>query len=69
MTKNMGSFDRTLRTIAALVVGGLYVAGTISGATAIILGAIAVIFLLTSFVGTCPLYAPFGLSTRSKTKA
>jgi len=69
MTKNMGSLDRILRTLAALVVGALYLTGTIGGTTAIILGAFAVIFLLTSFVGTCPLYAPFGLSTRSKTKA
>ncbi|MFP4228555.1 MAG: DUF2892 domain-containing protein [Salinivenus sp.] len=69
MTNNMGSLDRILRTLAALGVGALYLTGTIGGTTAIILGAVAVIFLLTSFVGTCPLYAPFGLSTRRKTKA
>ncbi len=65
MTQNMGSIDRILRTVAALVVGGLYVAGIISGMAAAILGALAVVFLLTSFVGTCPLYMPFGLSTCS----
>ena len=67
MTQNMGSLDRILRTLAALGVGGLYMAGTISGTTAAILGVLAVVFLLTSFVGTCPLYLPFGLSTRKKT--
>lgn len=64
MTKNMGSLDRILRTLAAIVVAVLYATGQIGGLTAGILGAIAVVFLLTSFVGTCPLYLPIGLSTR-----
>lgn len=66
MTKNMGSLDRILRTLAAIVVGVLYVTGTIGGTTALVLGLIAVVFLMTSFVGTCPLYLPIGLSTRRK---
>jgi len=66
MTQNMGSLDRILRTIAALVVGVLYATGTIGGTTALVLGLIAVAFLLTSVVGTCPLYLPIGLSTRRK---
>lgn len=69
MTQNMGSLDRILRTIAALVVGVLYATGTIGGTTALILGLIAVVFLLTSFVGTCPLYLPIGLSTRRKQRS
>lgn len=63
MTNNMGSLDRTLRTLAAIVVGVLYATGHIGGTTALILGVLAVVFLLTSFVGSCPLYMPFGLST------
>lgn len=66
MTQNMGSLDRILRTLAAIVVGILYATGTIGGTTALILGLLAVVFLLTSFVGTCPLYLPIGLSTRRK---
>lgn len=69
MTKNMGTLDRVLRALAALVVGGLYAAGSISGTTALILGLIAIVFLLTSFVGTCPLYFPIGLSTRRETSS
>lgn len=68
MTKNMGSFDRGLRTLAAILVGVLYFTGQIGGLTATILGIIAIVFLLTSFVGTCPAYLPFGFSTRSKSK-
>jgi hypothetical protein len=66
MTQNMGSLDRILRTLAAIVVGILYATGTIGGTTALVLGLLAVVFLLTSFVGTCPLYLPIGLSTRRK---
>ena len=66
MTQNMGSLDRILRTLAAIVVVALYATGTIGGTTALVLGLIAVVFLLTSFVGTCPLYLPIGLSTRRK---
>jgi hypothetical protein len=69
MTKNMGSLDRSVRTLAALAVAALYFTGQIGGLTATLLGAVAVIFLLTSFVGTCPLYMPFGLSTRRKASA
>jgi hypothetical protein len=63
MKKNMGSADRIIRTIIAIVVGILYFTGQITGTTAIILGILAIVFLLTSFAGTCPLYLPFGLST------
>jgi uncharacterized membrane protein len=66
MTKNMGTIDRAIRTIIAITIGVLYFTGQISGLAAIILGALAVIFLLTSLVGSCPLYLPFGLSTQKK---
>jgi Na+(H+)/acetate symporter ActP len=64
MLKNMGTPDRSLRIVIALAVGVLYFTGQISGIAAIILGVLAVIFLVTSFFGFCPLYAPFKLSTR-----
>lgn len=67
MTKNMGTVDRILRATLALLIAVLYFTGTISGTVALILGIVAVVFLLTSFVGTCPAYLPFGLSTRGNT--
>lgn len=66
MKKNMGSFDRTLRIILAIVVGILILMGKLSGLAAYILGIIAVIFLITGFVGFCPLYAPFKIQTIEK---
>lgn len=66
MKKNMSNIDRGLRVIVALVVAILYFAGQISGTVSIILGILAAVFILTSLVGTCPLYLPFGLSTKKE---
>ena len=66
MNKNMGTADRLIRTVLALVVLALYFTGQISGLVAIILGIFAVIFLLTSLISFCPLYVPLKLSTRKK---
>ena len=67
MKKNMGTIDRVIRVVIALVIAVLYFTGQISGTAAIILGILAIIFLLTSLISTCPLYMPFGLSTRKQT--
>ena len=63
MKKNMGTTDRVIRFIIAAVIGVLYYTGTISGTLGIVLLVLAGVFLLTSFISFCPLYAPFGLST------
>lgn len=67
MRPNMGTVDRILRLVLALTVGVLFWQKAISGTVAIVLGLIAVVFLLTSLVGTCPAYLPLGIDTRSKT--
>jgi hypothetical protein len=64
--QNMGSLDRILRLLAVVVIAVLYFTGVISGTLALILGIVAVIFLLTSIVAVCPLYIPFKLDTRKK---
>ena len=66
MKLNMGKTDRIIRLIIAAVIVILYFTGQISGIAAIILGIIAVIFILTGAIGYCPLYAPFKISTRKK---
>ncbi|WP_297793923.1 DUF2892 domain-containing protein [uncultured Eudoraea sp.] len=65
MKKNMGSADRTIRFIIAAIFFVLYFTGTVTGTLGIVLLALAGIFVLTSLVSFCPLYAPFGLSTCS----
>ena len=66
MKKNMGSIDQVIRILIAIVIGVLYYTETISGTLALVLSALAGIFVLTSLIGFCPLYLPFGLSTRKK---
>ena len=66
MVKNMGTVDRIVRVVIAAIIAILYFTNVISGALAIILGIVALIFLATSAVGFCPLYVPFKFSTRKK---
>jgi amino acid transporter len=66
MKKNMGTIDRIIRILLAVLIAILYFTGAISGAAAVILGIIAVIFIVTGFVGFCPAYLPFHISTRTK---
>ena len=66
MQTNMGKADRTIRILIAIAIGVLYYAGMISGTTAIVLGIIAAILVLTSLVGFCPAYYPFKISSRRK---
>lgn len=66
MKKNMGSTDKLFRILFAFLVGVLYYTKAIEGNLAIVLGAFAAILVLTSFISFCPLYLPFGISTRKK---
>lgn len=66
MKKNMGTIDRGPGVAPAALVLVLFLTHAISGTAAIILGAVAVVFLLTSFVGVCPAYMLLGISTIKK---
>jgi len=62
---NMGVADRAVRGVvgtALVICGALLLAGA-GQIAAIVIGAI---FLLTGVIGFCPLYLPFGISTRKK---
>lgn len=63
MKKNMGSADRIIRVIIAAIFGILYFTGTISGTLGIVLLVLSGVFVLTSIISFCPLYAPFGIKT------
>lgn len=66
MKKNMGSTDRIIRVIIAIVFGALYFTGTVGGTLGTVLLILGIVFLATSTISFCPLYAPFGLSTCPK---
>jgi hypothetical protein len=63
MKQNMGSADRIIRVIIAVLIGVLYFTGTIPGTIGIVLLVLAGVFVLTSLISFCPLYAIFGIRT------
>ncbi len=66
MKLNMGNTDRIIRVVVAIVLGVLYFTGQVTGTMGIVALVLAAVFVLTSLVGTCPLYLPFGIRTNSK---
>jgi hypothetical protein len=69
MKKNMGTTDKTLRILLAVVIAILYFTHIISGTLAIILGILTIISLLASSVSFCPLYVLLGINTTKKKKS
>ena len=69
MKRNMGIADRVIRIVLAAVVAVLYFTNQLPMVAAIILGILAVVFLVTGIAGICPLYLLFGISTKRKTAA
>ncbi|MCX6272581.1 MAG: DUF2892 domain-containing protein [Bacteroidetes bacterium] len=66
MKKNMGSIDKIVRVLIAIIFAILYFTKVVEGTLGIVLLVLAAIFVLTSIIGFCPLYFPFNLNTRKK---
>jgi hypothetical protein len=66
MKKNMGTTDKVIRILVALLFGVLYFTKTVTGTFGIVLIVLAGVFIVTSLAGFCPLYLPLGLSTKRK---
>ena len=66
MKKNMGNLDRSIRLGLAGIILLLTLTDVITGTLAYILLALGIIFAVTSLFSVCPLYLPFGISTRKK---
>ena len=66
MKKNMGSTDKIIRLIVALILATLSYMGVVTGTVGIVFYAVAIVFALTSMISFCPLYVPFGISTCKK---
>ncbi|MEM7659615.1 MAG: DUF2892 domain-containing protein [Bacteroidota bacterium] len=63
MKKNMGNTDRLIRVIIAVAAIGLFFTSFVPKIVSIILLVVAGIFVFTSTVSFCPLYALFGISS------
>ena len=59
----MGTFDRTVRILIFVAIAILFITKNIEGTFSYILLAFAVIFMITSLWGFCPLYKIFGVNT------
>lgn len=68
MKTNVGTIDKTIRVIAAIIVAILVYSKVLTGVPAIILSVAAIILVLTSMVSICPLYLAMGINTRGKKK-
>ncbi len=68
MKKNMGTTDKIIRLVLAIVFGVLYYTDTVTGTWGLVLAIIAIVFLLTSLVSFCPLYPLLGINTIKKKK-
>lgn len=66
MKTNMGFFDRLIRGLIAAIIAVTYANGhIISGTAAVIAIIIAGVLAVTAIAGFCPLYFPFGISTKA----
>ena len=63
MKTNMGSADRIIRIVLAIVFAALYFTGTVTGTVGIILLVLGGVFVATSLVSICPLYTLADIST------
>jgi len=66
MTQNVGTTDRITRVLIAVTIAVLYFTHQIGGTLAIIGLIISGIFIVTSLISFCPIYWPFGISSRKK---
>lgn len=68
MKSNMGSADRIIRVLIAVAVAVAYFNGLITGTFGIVAMIIAIVLVITALLGFCPLYLPFGISTKPHKK-
>jgi len=66
MKKNMGTIDKVIRILVAVVIAILFYTNVITGLLGIVLMVLGAIFVVTSLISFCPLYLPFGINTGKK---
>ncbi len=63
MKRNLSNVDRIVRVVVAALFAYLYFAGIVTGGLGIVLVVLGAVFVLTSVVSFCPIYAMLKLST------
>lgn len=69
MKTNVGTIDRMIRLVLGIIMVVLYFSETITGTLGYVLMAVGIVFVITSMIGFCPLYAIVGLNTCPAKKA
>ena len=64
MKKNVGTIDKMIRILIAVVVVVLYFTHVITGTLALILLAVSAVLVATSLLSFCPIWLALGLSTK-----
>jgi uncharacterized MAPEG superfamily protein len=68
MKRNLGNADRLIRVLLAVFFAVLFFNHLVTGVAGAVLIILAVVFLLTSMVGFCPLYAALGIKINASKK-
>ncbi len=66
MKKNIGQLDKVIRVLFAIIIAVMYLTKFIDGTIGIYLLVIACLLIFTSIISFCPIYFPFGFSSKSK---
>jgi hypothetical protein len=66
MKKNIGTIDKVIRIVVALVFAVLYFTNVVTGTLGIVLLVLAGVFVVTSLIGFCPLYLLGGVRSVKK---
>ena len=69
MKNNMGSTDRAIRLMVALLLVTLFVTNVVTGIVGIVLTVAGIILFVTSIIGFCPIYGLFGITSCPLNKA
>jgi len=64
----MGLADRNIRILLAMSIAVLYFLNLIIGIFAVVLLLIILVLLVTSSFRVCPVYLPFGITTKKKSE-
>ena len=63
MKKNVGSIDKVVRLLLAAILIVLFITNVVTGVLGYIFLALALVFVLTSLINFCPIWAIFGVNT------
>ncbi|MFY7742913.1 MAG: YgaP family membrane protein [Flavobacterium sp.] len=63
MKSNVGTTDKLIRIILAVVLGTLFLTNTVSDTLGIVFLIFAIVLIATSLISFCPLYTLLGVNT------